>query len=151
MVGDWLHGDTSIVQLAAFVEKVFGRQDFTGFKGDPRFIQNAYAHTIFSKRRSSIAMLYRWRMEHSADVTDRERMTRAADFAFRQAWALCPYSPDVLYPYVNFLLGQNRADDAILIAETTAALPQYKRDTQAMQVVTQLKQWRKEHPSKPVN
>ena len=151
MIGDWLHDDTSVVEAAAFVAKVFGQQDFSGLKGDPRFIQNAYAHRMFSKRRSSIAMLYRWRMEHAADATDRERMAHSADFAFRQAWALCPYSPEVVYPYVNFLLAQNRADDAILVAETAAALPQNKGDAQVWQMVTQLKQWQKEHPPAPAH
>ena len=126
MLGDWLNGDTSVAEIADFVGKTFGRQDFSGFKGDPRFIQNAYAHKMFSKLRSSIAGLYAWRVSHAADTADKERMTREADFAFRQAWALCPYSPEAVFRYVNFLLQQKRVADALLVAQTAADLPAMK-------------------------
>ena len=47
MIGDWLKADTSVEEVAAFAEKVFARNDFTGFTGDPHFIQNAYSHRSF--------------------------------------------------------------------------------------------------------
>src|ERR1019366_6341572 len=112
MIGGWLNDDTSVAEVAAFAEKTFGRQNFSGFKGDPRFIQNAYSHRMFSKLRSSIAGLYAWRVSHAAGAEDKDRMAREADFAFRQAWALCPYSPEAVFRYVNFLLGQKRVADA---------------------------------------
>jgi len=49
-------------------------------------------------------------------------MTRAADLAFRQAYALCPSSPEALFRYVNLLLADKRLDDAILLAETSLQL-----------------------------
>jgi len=55
MIGDWLADDTPVEQVAAFAKKTFGKQDFSGFTGDPRFIQNAYSHRMFSKLRSSLA------------------------------------------------------------------------------------------------
>jgi thioredoxin-like negative regulator of GroEL len=78
-------------------------------------------------------------------------MTVAADFAFRQAWALCPYSPEAVYCYVNVLLPQNRFDDAVRVAEAFAALPQNKDNEQAAHLLTQLKQMQTEHPPKPGN
>ena len=45
-----------------------------------------------------------------------------ADFAFRQAWALCPYSPEALFRYVNLLVQQGRTGDALLIAQTSARI-----------------------------
>ncbi len=140
-LGDWLNGDTPVAQVAAFVEKVQFKQDFNGFKGDPRFMQNDYAQKMFSKFRSSIAGVYAWRMNHAANPADKERMAREADFAFRQAWVLCPYSPEAVYRYVNFLTSQNRTSDALLIAETTAKFPsQPGFDAKQMQnLVDQLK------------
>ena len=85
MIGDWLTDDTSVEQVAAFAKKTFGNQDFSGFTGDRRFIQNAYSHRMFSKLRSSFAGLYAWRMQHATGATEKERMAREADFAFRQA------------------------------------------------------------------
>jgi hypothetical protein len=146
MIGDWLNDDTTVADVAAFAEKTFGRRDFSGFKGDPLFIQNAYSHRMFSKLRSSIAGLYAWRVNHAGGATDEERMVQAADFAFRQAWALCPDSPEAVFRYVNFLLAQRRVDDAVLVAETAMKLPHSKGDTQLGQLVTQLKQYRMNKP-----
>jgi hypothetical protein len=123
MIGDWLKPDTTVGEVAAFAEKVFLRHDFSGLNGDPRFVQNAYSHKTFSKERSSIAGLYVWRAQHAADASEKKRMNDEADFAFRQAWALCPYSPEAVFRYVNLLLSQNRASDALLVAETAAKFP----------------------------
>jgi outer membrane murein-binding lipoprotein Lpp len=145
MIGGWLHDDTPVGEVAAFVQKTFGKQDFAGFTGDPRFIQNAYAHRMFSKLRSSIAGLYAWRVEHPVDAAEKQRMIHEADFAFRQAWALCPYSPEAVFRYVNFLLAQNRGADALLVAETAAQMPAMKgRDGEQLRLlVKQLKTFRK--------
>jgi hypothetical protein len=143
MIGDWLKDDTSVAEAAVFAEKTFLRQDFSGFKGDPRFIQNAYSHKMFSKLRSSIAGLYAWRVSHAVDPVDKEHMTREADFAFRQAWVLCPYSPEAVYRYVNFLLAQNRTADALVVAETAATMPEMQGadGEQIRSLVKQLQQF----------
>ena len=52
-------------------------------------------------------------------------MIKEADFAFRQAFALCPYSPEAFSRYVNFLVPQHRLDDALLVASTCLKLDPY--------------------------
>jgi tetratricopeptide (TPR) repeat protein len=51
-------------------------------------------------------------------------MIQEADFAFRQAFALCPYNPEALFRYVSLLLSPdvNRYDDALLLARTSQKL-----------------------------
>jgi len=145
MIGGWLNADTTVEEAAAFAEKVFLRHNFSGFHGDPRFVQNAYAHRTFSKLRSSLGGLYAWRAQQATDASEKKRMNDEADFAFRQAWALCPYSPEPVFHYVNLLLSQNRASDALLVAETAAEFPsQPGIDVAQMQnLVDQLKQFQK--------
>jgi tetratricopeptide (TPR) repeat protein len=145
MIGDWLHDGTSVGEIAVFAKKTFGKQNFSGFTGDPRFIQNAYSHRMFSKLRCSIAGLYAWRLKQAADASEKERMAREADFAFRQAWALCPYSPEAVFRYVNFLLAQDRSADALLVAETAAQMPanQGKDGGQIRNLAEQLKKFQK--------
>jgi hypothetical protein len=145
MIGDWLNDDTPVEQVAAFAKKTFGKQDFTGFTGDPRFIQNAYSHRTFSKLRDSIAGLYAWRLKQATDAAEKDRMARETDFAFRQAWALCPYSPEAVFRYVNFLLAQDRIADALVVAETAAQMPanQGKDGGQIRALVEQLKKFQK--------
>jgi hypothetical protein len=145
MIGDWLNDDTPVEQVAAFAKKTFGKQDFSGFTGDPRFIQNAYSHKTFSKLRDSIAGLYAWRLKQATNASEKERMARAADFAFRQAWALCPYSPEAVFRYINFLLAQDRIADALVVAETAAQMQamQGKEGDQIRALVEQVKKFQK--------
>jgi hypothetical protein len=145
MIGNWLNDDTTVEQVAAFAKKTFGKQDFSGFTGDPRFIQNAYSHRMFSKLRSSIAGLYAWRLKQATDAAEKDRMAREADFAFRQAWALCPDSPEAIFRYVNLLIEQKRVADALVVAETAAQMPanQGKDGEQIRGLAEQLKKIQK--------
>jgi hypothetical protein len=145
MIGGWLNNDTTVKEVAAFAEKIHVKKDLSGFTGDPQFVHNEYSCKMFSKLRSSIAGLYAWRAQHATDPDEKERMNGAADFAFRQAFALCPYSPEAVYRYVNLLLSENRTADAILVAETAAKMPQEQdlKGEQMRSLVTQLKQFQK--------
>jgi hypothetical protein len=49
-------------------------------------------------------------------------MEKAADFAFKQAFAICPYSPEAVYRYVQFLVNDHRLPDALLIAQTASRI-----------------------------
>ncbi|HEY5344990.1 MAG TPA: hypothetical protein VIK62_01450, partial [Verrucomicrobiae bacterium] len=123
MIGGWLNDDTTVEEAAAFSKKVFVRRDFNGFKGDRLFIQNASSREMFSYLRSNIADVYVWRMNHATTSDEKDRMAHEADFAFRQALALCPYMSGTVSSYVDLLKGQNRIADAILVAETAAQFP----------------------------
>ena len=125
MLGDWLDEKTPVSEVTAFVDRVYVRRDLAGFTGDPRFVENDYARKLFSKLRTSIGGLYAWRLNPQSATEYRpkskaeyQRLLNEADFAFRQAFALCPYSPEALFRYVQLLLQLNRMDDAVLITET---------------------------------
>jgi hypothetical protein len=138
MIGGWLKPDTTIEEVAAFAEKIHVKMDLSGFAGDPQFVQNEYWCKKFSKLRSSIGGLYEWRAEHAADAAEKKHMNDAADFAFRQAWVLCPYSPETVFRYVNLLTSQNRRADALLVAETAAKMPEMKGNGKLRSLVTEL-------------
>lgn len=122
MIGDWVKDRTPLAEILMFANKVFIERDFTGFTGDRRFVQGARTARMFSHERVAIAGLYAWRMHNATNSVERERMAGAADFAFRQALALCPYSADTVYRYVNFLLERQRLTDAIAVATTAAKM-----------------------------
>ena len=138
MIGGWLKPDTTIEEVAAFAEKIHVKMDLSGFAGDPQFVQNEYWCKKFSKLRSSIGGLYEWRAEHAAEAAEKKHMNDAADFAFRQAWVLCPYSPETVVRYVNLLGSQNRRADALLVAEAAAKMPEMKGNDQLRALVTEL-------------
>ncbi|HTJ00908.1 MAG TPA: M56 family metallopeptidase [Dongiaceae bacterium] len=137
MVGDWLHEDTSVNDMAAFVKKTFVQHDYSGFTGDRVFMEDSQAQKTFSKLRSSIAQVYAWRADQAPDAAERDRMTRAADYAYREAYALCPYSPEALFGYVGVLAKQNRTAEALVLAETSVMLD--PKNTSIHQLIATLK------------
>jgi hypothetical protein len=122
MLGGWLKSETSVSNICAFAETVYGQKDWSNFTGDAEFVTNAFATKAFSKLRVSIAGLYQWRMTNKKALDNGPRLKGEADYAFRQAFALCPNSPEVVFRCVNFLLSENRFDDAILVAGTAKKL-----------------------------
>jgi len=124
MIGNWLNKDTTVKDIAAFAEKVYTKQDLGGFTGDPQFVQSTDAQKEFSKLRSSIAGIYMWRAQNTKDALEKQRMSDAADFAFKQAWALCPYSLETVYRYINLLTKEGRADEALVVAQAAAKMPE---------------------------
>ena len=127
LVGNWVTYDTTVKDIADFVEKVYLQRDFSGFKGDRKFIRDDTAQKAFSKLRSSIGGIYNWRISAAKSPAERARMVREAEFAYRQAFAFCPYSPEAVFRYVQLLASPevNRIDDAILVARTCLKLDKY--------------------------
>jgi hypothetical protein len=129
LIGDWLNDNATVQEVAAFAEKTYGKHDRSGFKGDPRFLASADAQGMFSKLRSSIAGVYSWRVGVSPTsqqvppqyTGNKDRIAREADFAFKQAFALCPSSPEAVYRYINFLRAEGRKADALLIAHAAVS------------------------------
>jgi tetratricopeptide (TPR) repeat protein len=105
----------------------------------------------FSKLRSSQAGVYLWRCAFPGQQppcppefqqktpASKEALLRETEFAFKQAFAFCPYSPEAVDRYVNFLLGMaqqeamsgqvdkaaHHFDDAILVGQTCQKLDPY--------------------------
>ena len=122
MIGSWLTPDTPVKDVCTFVHKIFGRKDFSGFDGDRVFVETAYANKLYSKLRSAIGGLYAWRATDSKSPREQTRMKAEADFAFRQAFAFCPYSPEAVFRYVNLLVSTERLDDAFRVAGAAKSL-----------------------------
>src|SRR5260221_12428457 len=73
-----------------------------------------------------------------------QRMIKEADFAFRQAFAFCPYSPEAVFRYVNLLVSPEvqRLDDALLIAKTCQKLDPF--NSGVVDLVNRLQDWKKQ-------
>src|SRR5207253_3596397 len=108
-------------QIADWVEKTYLRHDYSGFTGDRKFVRDDQAQKAFSKLRSSIGGIYAWRIgdPNNRNPAVQQRMIKEADFAFRQAFAFCPYSPDAVFRYVQLLLNTQHLDVAPLLATTS--------------------------------
>jgi hypothetical protein len=87
-------------------------------------VKDEKACKAFSKLRNSIAGVYAWRLQKAKAPEEQQRMIKEADFAFRQAFALCPSSLEAIFRYINLLvsLGPGRIEDAQRIAATALQL-----------------------------
>jgi tetratricopeptide (TPR) repeat protein len=102
--------------------------------------------------------MYYWRMSAQCPPEYRQKsaasqaaLIKETEFAFKQAFAFCPYSPEAVYRYVNFLLQMastevsmghdDRAghyfDDAILVGETCQKLDPF--NTQITDLINTVK------------
>jgi tetratricopeptide (TPR) repeat protein len=149
LLGNWITYDTSIKQIADFAEKVYVGNNYEGFKGDRKFIRDDGAQKAFSKLRSSIAGMYAWRLSaycppeyRPKNNEESQALIREADFAFKQSFAFCPYSPEAVFRYANFLLQLNRFDDALIVAQTCLKLDPY--NGQVVGLVNQLEDFKKQ-------
>ena len=145
LIGNWITYDTPVSNICEFAERVYIRHDYKGFNGDPKFVRDDDGQKAFSKLRSSIAGIYAWRIANSTAklqaflsrppaeqqamagernrlADEQKRMLKEAEFAFKQAYAFCPYSPEALFRYVNLLIGSNRVEDALQLAVTSQKL-----------------------------
>jgi tetratricopeptide (TPR) repeat protein len=153
-IGDWIDYKTPVGDICTnFVEKVFLQNDYSTFKGDHKFLRDEDAQKAFSKLRSSQAGMYAWRLRllipfaqsHEPEEyavyrpksdAEIQQLYQEADFAFKQAFAFCPYSPEAAVRYVNFLFQFQRFDDALLVAKTWKKLDPY--NSQASDLIDQI-------------
>ena len=149
LIGNWITYDTSVKEIADFAQKVYLGNNYAGFKGDRKFVRDDDAQKAFSKLRSSIAGMYAWRLGRDCPPEYRpknneemEALQRETDFAFKQSFAFCPYSPEAVYRYVNFLLQFNRIDDALIVAQTCLKLDPY--NGQVGDLIKKLQEFKKQ-------
>ena len=137
--GDILDYDTPVKQVVDWIEKTYLRHNFEGFTGDRKFVRDDDAQKAFSKLRSSIGGIYAWRLGPTCPPEYRPKsnaeaasVAREADFAFKQAFLFCPYSPEAVFRYVSLLVQFGRIDDAILVTETCLKFDPYNGSVQGL-------------------
>jgi tetratricopeptide (TPR) repeat protein len=147
LVGNWITYDTTIKDLCEFAERVYRRGDLRGYTGDPKFLRDNDAQKAFSKLRNSLAGLYAWRLGPDCPPAFRPKtpaeqaaVLREADFAFKQAFIYCPYSPETLSRYASLLAQTGRFEDAILLAKTSQGFDE--EGSFAQTLVDQLERYR---------
>ncbi len=132
LCGNWITYDTSIQEITNFVQRTYIQNNYQGFIGNRRFVRDEDGQKAFSKLRSSQAGMYAWRCSPNCPPEYREKtpelekaLERETDFAFKQSFAFCPYSPEAVFRYVQFLMQFGRLDDALMVAETCHRLDPY--------------------------
>lgn len=151
LTGDFINYDTPVKEITDWVERRYLRRDFRGVTGDIKFLRDDDAQKAFSKLRSSIGGVYAWRITPQTPPEYRPKsqaefdaIVKETDFTFRQAFAFCPYSPEAVFRYSQFLMQFGRLDDALLIAKTCLKLDPYNGNVTAL--VEQLESYKRNSP-----
>lgn len=119
LVGNWIESKTTAKEICDFAKRTYRYMDFRGYKGSREFARDNDAQKAFSKLRCAIGGLYAWRLANSAAGSqEQKRLLEESEFAFKQAFAFCPYSPEATYRYANVLINLGRFEDAQLVAAT---------------------------------
>ncbi len=118
LCGNWITYDTPVREICDFVHRIYQRGDFRDYRGSEMFARDSDAQKAFSKLRSAIGGVYAWRVNNARTAEEQQRMFKEADFAFRQAFAFCPFSPEAVFRYVNLLASVSRWEDALMVART---------------------------------
>ena len=131
-IGDWINYETSVKEICDFCRKVYVRHDYSGFKGDPKFVRDEDAQKSFSKLRNAIgASIYEWRggllgttAPPPPPVSNavRDRMWKESEFALKQSFAYCPLSPEAIFHLMQLFTRQRRSEDIWLILSTAQTL-----------------------------
>ena len=133
LIGDAISADMSVKVICEWVEKTHLRRDLKGFNGDPRFLRDQQAQKGFSKLRGSIGNIYAWRMRISPlGSALRKRYAREAEYAYRQAFAFGPISPEAVIRYTTLLGELGRHRDAVHVTLTFRKLDPYFPQTGQM-------------------
>jgi hypothetical protein len=149
LTGDFIGYETSVKEVSDWIERTYLRYNFNGFTGDRKFVHDVDAQKCFSKLRTAIAGIYAWRLSGQCPPEYRPKtnaeaqsLLREANFAFLQAFAFSPWSPEAVLRYAGLLLQCNRLDEALLVAETCLRFDPY--DAQVSGLAAQLRQYKKQ-------
>ncbi|HAB17319.1 MAG TPA: DUF2723 domain-containing protein [Verrucomicrobiota bacterium] len=120
LIGDWIKYDTTVKEVTEFAKRTYRTRDLVGFKGDPKFVRDRNAQKAFSKLRNAIGKsIYTWRAQNAShSPEEQQRYLREAEFALKQAFAFCPYSPETVFNYASLLASMGRYEDAATVART---------------------------------
>jgi len=126
-IGNWITYDTSVKEICDFCEKVYVTHDYSGFKGDPKFVRDEDAQKSFSKLRNAIGTsIYQWRADNSEEGRRnpvlKARLNKEAEFALKQSFAYCPFSQEPIVHLMMLFERQNRYEDIRLILKTAQKL-----------------------------
>ena len=66
LCGNWITYDTTVQQIADFVDHTYIHNNYSGYTGDRAFVRDDDAQKAFSKLRSSQAGMYYWRCDGPA-------------------------------------------------------------------------------------
>jgi tetratricopeptide (TPR) repeat protein len=146
LIGDWITYETPVQEVCDWAERIYLRNDYTGYTGDRKFARDDNGQKAFSKLRSSIGGVYSWRLGYmgfdcppqyraSKNPEELKRVIRETEFAFKQAFAFCPYSPEAVFRFAQFLAYQGRHADAVAVARTC-----YKFDPENGQLLSLIQQ-----------
>jgi hypothetical protein len=144
LIGNAARERGSVKELCSWTERIFADPKAAGFEGNGAFVKDKQAPQYWSQCRSAIAGYFEWWSKNSKE-SQSASFKEEADFAYRQSVALSPYNPAVVWRYADFLIHNQRTNDAKVLIETALKLnPEKRMDIDSDQLKGALKKLRAE-------
>ena len=105
-----------------FIEQVYKRKDLKTFQGDTDFVKDRETQKASGRMRAAVAGLYAWHATNTKSEVERRLMDAEAEYAFRQAVAIGPASPDAVGRYARRLADSGKLADALRLAKLATAI-----------------------------
>jgi len=123
-IGNWIKYETPVREVCDWALKTYLQRDLAGFRGDPAFVRDDNAQKAFSKLRNAIGKksVYSWRAQETRDTNYQAKLLKEAEFALKQAFAFCPYSPETVYNFASLLVSLQRYPDAYEVVSTCSKI-----------------------------
>jgi hypothetical protein len=122
LIGPWLRTNTPLAEVIDFIEQTYKRKELKSFKGDRLFVKDGETQKAFGRMRAAVAGLYAWHAGNAKNDVERQRLDGEAEFAFRQAVAIGPVSPDAVPRFAYRLRDRGDVTNALRLARLAIAI-----------------------------
>jgi hypothetical protein len=131
-LGRTVTDETSLADVCTFADKIYRERILDDFKGERTYLTQPAVQVTNGKLRTAIAGLYVWRVKQSASAPERRRMSKEAELAFKQAYALGPANPETVMRFTSFLMEDDRREDVVRFVRAAAKLNPDDRNTASL-------------------
>ena len=130
LIGNWITYDTTVKEIADFVEQHLHAARLQGLQGRPKFVRDDKAQKAFSKLRSSRrGCMLALRIPPTCPPEYRQKtaastgaLIQGSGFRLQAGVCVLPLQPGSGLPLRQLLLSSGRVDDALLVAQTCSKL-----------------------------
>jgi tetratricopeptide (TPR) repeat protein len=127
----WTADDaSSLEEVCRVAEELHRGTPGKNFKGDREYLRHPMSANTWSKLRSTGGAVYALHEKNAKSASERRRMGREAQLAFKQAYTLNPKNPEAVWRYTMYLLNTAEPQQARTLVQSALKLDPENNRTQ---------------------
>jgi len=139
----WAADDgASLEEVCRVAEELHGKAPRKNFKGDREYLRSPMSANTWGRLRSTGGAVYALHEKNAGSASERRRMGREAQLAFKQAYTLSPKNPETVWRYTMYLLNTPEPQQARTLVQSALKLdPENKRTEETAKYVEGYIRW----------